>query len=63
MSDLSMFCDGKVNYPEEDEPVYASSPVRVKRATNALHATPEGYSQWADSEYCFLKYLLAQKAR
>ena len=56
-------CDGEVNYPVEEEPVYAASPVQVKRSSNALHATPEGYSQWADSEYFFLKYLLAKSFR
>lgn len=52
--------DGSMNYPITEEPVFAASPVQVKRASNALHATPEGYSQWADSEYFFLKYLLAK---
>ena len=56
-------CDGSANYPVQEEPVYASSSVTVKRAANALHATPEGYGQWADCEYFFLKYLLARKGR
>ena len=56
-------CDGSVNYPVEEEPVFAASPVTVSRAANALHATPEGYGQWADCEYFFLKYILAQKER
>ena len=55
--------DGQENYPVEEEPVHASNPDRVKRPSNALHAAPEGYSQWADSEYSFLKYLLAQRDR
>jgi len=55
--------DGSMNYPVTEEPVYAASQVQVNRASNALHATPEGYSQWADSEYFFLKYLLANSLR
>ena len=56
-------CDGSVNYPVEEEPVFASGTKMVKRASNALHATPEGYGQWADSEYFFLKYLLARRGK
>ena len=52
--------DGAVNYPSLEEPVHASSSVTVSRAANALHPLPEGYSQWADCEYFFLKYLAAQ---
>lgn len=52
--------DGNANYPVAEEPVYAASSEKIIRACNALHATPDGYSQWADCEYFFLKYLLAQ---
>ena len=53
--------DGMANYPVKEEPLYANSQVMTTRSANALHATPEGYSQWADSEYYFLKYILAEK--
>ena len=53
--------DGSVNYPSLEEPAHASSAVTVSRAANALHPLPEGYSQWADCEYFFLKYLASQK--
>ena len=53
--------DGMANYPTKEEPVYAGSQVMTTRSANALHASPEGYSQWADSEYFFLKYILAEK--
>ena len=53
-------CNGDVNYPVTEEAAFASSPVTVTRSSNALHATADGYSQWADCEYFFLKYLLAQ---
>ena len=53
-------CNGSVNYPVEEEAVYAASSDKVVRAANALHATFDGYSQWADCEYFFLKYLMAQ---
>lgn len=52
--------NGTVNYPVAEEPVFAASSVMTERSSNALHATPDGYSQWADCEYFFLKYLLAQ---
>jgi hypothetical protein len=54
-------CDGTVNYPSVEEPVFADSPVLTERASNALHAREDGYGQWADCEYFFLKYLLARK--
>ena len=53
--------DGSINYPVKEEPLYANSNIMVTRSANALHASPEGYSQWADSEYFFLKYILAEK--
>lgn len=51
--------EGDVNYPKTEEGVYGECMQKVSRASNALHPTPEGYKQWADSEYFFLKYLLA----
>ena len=53
-------CNGSFNYPTAEEPAFAASSETVVRSANALHATPDGYSQWADCEYFFLKYLLAQ---
>ena len=53
--------DGATNYPAREEPIYANSNVMTTRAVNALHATWDGYSQWADCEYFFLKYILAEK--
>ena len=50
--------DGEVNYPRAEEPVYQSSREQTLRFSNALHPHPEGFGQWADSEYFFLKYLL-----
>ena len=54
-------CDGTVNYPTVEEPVFADSTTLVERASNALHAKEDGYGQWSDCEYFFLKYLLARK--
>ena len=50
--------DGEVNYPGAEEPVYSSSDRKIFRLNNAVHPHPEGFGQWADSEYFFLKYLL-----
>ena len=44
----------------EEEALFAGSNVMVKRPSNALHACDDGYGQWADCEYFFLKYLLNQ---
>ena len=52
--------NGTINYPAAEEAVFAASSINTVRAANALHATPDGYSQWADCEYFFLKYLMAQ---
>ena len=52
--------DGTANYPVEEEPLFSGSSVTVKRPANALHACADGYGQWADCEYFFLKYLMAQ---
>ncbi|MBE6384355.1 MAG: hypothetical protein E7048_01675 [Lentisphaerae bacterium] len=52
--------DGTANYPVEEEALFAGSNVMVKRPSNALHACADGYGQWADCEYFFLKYLMAQ---
>ena len=51
--------DGENNYPSVEEPAYAGSSVMVKVADNAIHPMVSGYKQWADSEYFFLKYLMA----
>ena len=52
--------DGTINYPSLEEPVHAASQTMITRSSNALHASLDGYSQWADCEYFFLKYLLAE---
>ena len=52
--------DGTINYPSFEEPVHAASQTMITRSSNALHASLDGYSQWADCEYFFLKYLLAE---
>lgn len=51
--------DGDVNYPKVEESVYEGWGEKVSRSANGIHPAPEGYRQWADSEYFFLKYLLA----
>ncbi len=46
------------NYPQQVVPAYEGSTIQVKTVTNALHPTQEGYGQWADSEYFWLKYIM-----
>ncbi|MBQ9366760.1 MAG: SGNH/GDSL hydrolase family protein, partial [Victivallales bacterium] len=50
--------DCTVNYPQQLVPAYEGSTIQVKTVTNALHPTREGYGQWADSEYFWLKYIM-----
>ena len=50
--------DCVVNYPQQLMPAYEGSTIQVNTVTNALHPTREGYGQWADSEYFWLKYLM-----
>ena len=50
--------DGDANYPKVLEPRFAGSRELVERASNAVHPTPEGFVQWADSEYFWIKSLL-----
>ncbi len=46
------------NYPQQLVPAYEGSTIQVNTVTNALHPTREGYGQWADSEYFWLKYIM-----
>ena len=50
--------DCVLNYPQQLVPAYEGSTIQVKTVTNALHPTREGYGQWADSEYFWLKYIV-----
>ena len=50
--------DCTVNNPQQLVPAYEGSTIQVKTVTNALHPTREGYGQWADSEYFWLKYIM-----
>jgi hypothetical protein len=45
------------NYPRKSVPAFEGSATIVETVANALHPTMEGYMQWADSEYFWLKYI------
>ena len=47
--------DCTVNYPHELTPAFSGSKVMVDVVTNSLHPTVDGFEQWADSEYFWLK--------
>ena len=43
------------NYPLKSVPAFEGSATMVETVANALHPTMEGYRQWADSEFFWLK--------
>ena len=47
-------------YPTSVEPVHARTEATVARQSNAVHPTPSGYYQLADSIYYWMKHRLAQ---
>ena len=49
--------DCALNYPRKYVPAFDGSETMVEIVTNSLHPTVEGYRQWADSEYFWLKYI------
>ena len=49
--------DCVLNYPRKSVPAFDGSETMVETVTNSLHPTVEGYRQWADSEYFWLKYI------
>lgn len=52
--------DTEANYPVLEEFVHENTMLKTFRQGNALHPKADGFGQWADCEYAFLKYLLAQ---
>ncbi len=47
------------NYPRKSAPAFEGSETMVERVANALHPTFEGYRQWADSEFFWLKHIVS----
>ena len=53
--------DCNLNYPTKSEPAFQGSSTMVNSPSNALHPTKDGHRQWTDSEYFWLKYILANQ--
>ena len=50
--------DPEHGYPEQEEPLSAEDPAKVIRQSNALHPSPAGYRQMADTAFAFMLHAL-----